>query len=88
MFIYCTTRKSRRKVRDERFKDNLGQYIKEVPRDGKTKAFNLDDLPDQSSPMLGTSVNKSPPLAMFSANTSGNVASSEASEHVSKYALD
>ena len=56
-----------------------------MAQDGKKvnkHAVNLDDVPDQTLPMLQSSNNSQLPL-VFPRNNSGNEASSEASDHVS-----
>ena len=82
IFILCSTRKSRRRVRDEQFKENLGRYIGDVARQKKEAAgaVDLDDVPDHTLPMLENSN-----VPQTYETSDGNDASNEASDHVSLF---
>ena len=83
IFILCSTRKSRRRVRDEQFKENLGRYIGDVARQKKEAgAVDLDDVPDHTLPMLENSN-----VPQTYETSDGNDASNEASDHVSLFTI-
>jgi hypothetical protein len=63
IFIACSTKTARNKKRDIQFKENLGNYINNsVAKDNRRKGnnnnprVNLDEVPDQSLPMLGQDI--------------------------------
>ena len=51
-FIYCATKKSRKRVQDARFKQNLKTYIDKA-KGTEQRVINLEDVPDPSmTPMM------------------------------------
>ena len=86
VFIFCWTKKSRIRVRDQQFKENLGRYV-DVVREVKPRpneAVNLDDVSEHVIPMLNSNVPQSYETASRTSalvDASGNEASNEVSEH-------
>ena len=57
-FIYCATKKSRKKAQDARFKQNLKTYI-DRSKATEQRVVNLEDVPDPSMvPMMENQVSK------------------------------
>lgn len=88
IYLYCSTKKSRKEAENRHFQENLTKYIDGVHQSGNY--VDLDTVPDadeQSLPML-KDANISSPLA--ASNVTGSEASSivdeerQASEQVSK----
>ena len=65
-FIYCATKKSRKRVQDARFKQNLKSYI-DRSKATEQRVVNLEDVPDPSmTPMMENQVSKDPESEMES----------------------
>ena len=86
LVVFCSTKSTRQQKKDDQHKAYLRRYLGEVAREAKPNKHivNLDDVPEQSLPML-SNANISSPQDNFSnvTMTSGNDASNEASDNVS-----